>query len=103
MSEAADGIDGATCEKKSRRKILGIIGGTGLLASVGIFGSNSSAEALVDDFCCTLIYNPSNYDTCLAHNTYIWNCTYEASNHILWECACCEAPGRSAVNCEVID
>lgn len=89
-------------KKLGRRRLMTVLGSTGILASLGVLGSKSAAEALTlhDVKCCQLIYPPSSYTTCKAHATYIWNCFGEYGG-LYWECACCEAPGRSADNCVV--
>lgn len=96
--------EGAASKKKvGRRRVMTFLGSTGILASVGVFGGKSMAEAsaeLHNVKCCGLLYPPTSYATCHAHATYTWNCFGEYGG-IYWECACCEAPGRSADNCVV--
>jgi hypothetical protein len=74
-------------------RALSGLGSLGLSAAMGLFGRSIPAEALYNVQCCHLVYPPSNWNNCYAHQFYTWAC-YNG-----FHCACCEAPGASAVWC----
>jgi len=69
------------------------LGSLGLSAAMGLFGRSTPAEALYNVQCCHLLFPPSSWSNCYAHQTYTWAC-YNGLH-----CACCEAPGVSAIWC----
>ncbi|MFJ8544422.1 hypothetical protein ACIRFH_20785 [Streptomyces sp. NPDC093586] len=84
-----------------RRRVLGGLGASGLVAAAGVFSSASPAAADSDN-CCNLAHPPgtSGYTTmtyCRAHLGYLWSCSMSGTLH----CSCCETPGnvKSAFEC----
>ena len=69
------------------------LGSLGLSTAMALFGRSTPAEALVSVQCCHLIYSPTSWSYCYAHQYYTWAC-YNG-----FHCACCEGPSVSAIWC----
>ncbi|MFD4949379.1 hypothetical protein ACFVYE_03150 [Streptomyces sp. NPDC058239] len=85
-----------------RRKVLGGVGASGLMAAAGIFAGAAPAAADSDN-CCNLANKPGSagYTTmtyCRAHMSYLWGCSMSGTLH----CSCCETAGnaKSSFECK---
>ncbi|MFJ5720942.1 hypothetical protein [Streptomyces sp. NPDC093149] len=99
-----DALGGVEKARVGRRRVLGGIGASGLMASAAVFASSSTAHAGNAD-CCNLAHPPgtsgylSNYTDCSSRAAYIWGCT---SSGGYLHCYCCETAGnaQSAYRCQ---
>ncbi|WP_331763696.1 hypothetical protein [Streptomyces anthocyanicus] len=85
-----------------RRRVLGGLGASGLVAAAGVFSSASPAAAADNDQCCNLANPPgtSGYTTmtyCRNNADYLWTCSMSSTLH----CTCCETSynEKSAFEC----
>jgi hypothetical protein len=88
----------------TRRRVLGGVGASALVASAGIFGKGEAAQAARPPapYCCNLAHptgaNHISYSSCVARAAYIWYCD-TGTGQI--RCNCCETAGnaQSAESC----
>ncbi|MFD4898954.1 hypothetical protein [Streptomyces sp. NPDC058411] len=86
-----------------RRKVLGGIGASGLVAAAGVFAGATPAAAADSDNCCELANKPgspnfTSMSYCRAHMSYLWGCSMSGTLH----CSCCETAGnaKSSFECQ---
>lgn len=80
-----------------RRRVLKVVGASGLATAAALFGRTPAASAGTEHGCCVLATaKHKSWSYCAARATYIWSCTHTVS---MW-CRCCEMRGYSAYTCQ---
>lgn len=91
-------VQSVPAKQLGRRRLMGRVGATALLASAAVFGKAEAASA-AGPMCCNLAHNPPNtsWSYCHAHSAYTWYCDSSGSLH----CSCCETANNvlSAYEC----
>jgi hypothetical protein len=91
----------ALVARTPRRRFLGWLGASGLMAAAGVFGTPISASACFYGPCCNLNVCPPNVNitTCMnSYQSYTWVCGH-CSTGTCYCCECGQGCSGSAMSC----